>query len=69
MEAQHPDEFIVHLVDLSPSLVMAAAQRHRESLKSPPKTVAEYLEMLERESLAETVAVLRDYMVGGEEAR
>jgi predicted nucleic acid-binding protein len=69
IEAQHPDEFIVHLMDLSPGSVMAAAQRHRESLRNPAKTVAEYLEMLERESLAETVAVLRDYMVGGEEAR
>jgi len=68
IDAQHPDEFIVHLLDLSPGLVLAAAQRHRESLKNPAKTVEEYLEMLEREGLTETVAVLRDYMVGGEEA-
>jgi len=63
IEAQHPDEFIVHLLDLSPGLVLVAAQRHRQSLKNPAKTIEEYLEMLEREGLAQTVAALRDYMV------
>jgi hypothetical protein len=43
---QHPDEFILHLLDLAPGIVAAAAQRHGESLKNPVKTVAEYLEML-----------------------
>jgi len=64
IQAQHPDEFIVHLLDLSPGLVLAAAQRHRESLKNPAKTVEEYLEMLEGEGLTETVTVLRVYMPG-----
>lgn len=63
IEAQHPDEFIVHLLDLAPGAVIAAAQRHRESLKNPAKTVEEYLEMLEREGLAQTVSALRDSMV------
>ena len=60
--AQHPDEFVVHLLDLAPGLVIEAAQRHRESLTNPAKTVEEYLEMLEKEGLTETVATLRDYM-------
>jgi hypothetical protein len=60
--AQHPDEFVVHLLDLAPGLVIEAAQRHRESLRNPAKTVQEYLEMLEKEGLTETVAVLREYM-------
>ena len=63
LEAQHPDEFVVHLLDLASGIVMAAAERHRESLKNPAKTVDEYLEMLEREGLTETVSVLRDYML------
>jgi PIN domain len=33
-----PDEFILHLLDLAPGLVMAAAQEHRTSLKNPAKT-------------------------------
>jgi hypothetical protein len=60
--AQHPDEFVVHLLDLAPGLVVEAAQRHRESLRNPAKTVEEYLEMLEKEGLTATVAILREYM-------
>jgi predicted nucleic acid-binding protein len=62
IDAQHPDEFILHLLDLAPGAVVAAAQTHRESLKNPPKTVAEYLNTLERKGLTQTVAVLREYM-------
>ena len=68
VDAQHPDEFIVHLLDLAPGLVIEAARRHRESLRNPAKTTEEYLEMLEGEGLTETVSVLRDYMIGDEEA-
>jgi hypothetical protein len=62
MEVQHPDEFVLHLLDLAPGAVVAAAQNHRQSLKNPPKTVAEYLETLERPGLTQTVSVLREYM-------
>lgn len=63
IEAQHPDEFVVHLIDLSPGLVIEASRRHRKSLKKPAKSVEEYLEMLEKEGLTETAAILRDYAV------
>lgn len=66
--AQHPDEFVVHLIDLAPGVVIEAARRHRESLKNPAKTVEEYLEMLEGEGLTETVAILRDYIISEPEA-
>ena len=62
IEAQHPDEFILHLLDLAPGAVVAAAQDHRQSLENPPKTVAEYLETLERQGLTQTVSALREYM-------
>lgn len=57
--AQHPDEFITHLLDLAPEAVYAAAKRQRERLRKPPKTVEEYLAALERLGLAQTVARLR----------
>jgi predicted nucleic acid-binding protein len=63
IEVQHPDEFIVRLLDLAPGAVFAAAQNHRQSLKNPPKTLAEYLETLERQGLTQTVSVLRENML------
>jgi hypothetical protein len=62
IEAQHPDEFILHLLGLSPGTVLSAARAHRESLKNPPKTESEYLDTLERQGLTQTVSVLREYM-------
>lgn len=60
--AQHPDVFILHLLDLAPGLVVAAAEAHRASLKNPPKTISEYLDTLERQGLVRTVSILRKHM-------
>lgn len=61
IEAQHPDDFITHLIDLAPSTVCAAAKRQRESLKNPPKSVTEYLDVLERLGLPQAVNGLRQF--------
>jgi len=61
IEAQHPDDFINHLLDLAPHLVCAAAKRQRESLKNPPMPVDDFLAALERQGLAQTVAELRRF--------
>lgn len=61
VEAQHPDEFVTHLLDLAPDLVVAAAQRQRGSLKNPPKSVVEFLDILEQQRLVQTVARLRPF--------
>lgn len=62
IEAQHPDKFITHLIDLSPYLVFGAVKRHRQSLKLIPKNQKEYLETLMQQSLNETVMVLNKYI-------
>ena len=62
IDAQHPDEFILHLLDLAPGAVVSAAQNHRRSLKNPAKTAVEYLATLERQGLTQTVSVLREYV-------
>ena len=62
IEAKHPDEFILRLLGLSPGAVVKAARAHRESLKNPPKTEAEYLGTLERQGLTMTALVLREYI-------
>jgi predicted nucleic acid-binding protein len=62
IEAQHPDEFILHLLDVSPEIVAAAARDHRESLKNPPKTIDEYISTLAAQGLTQTASVLRAHM-------
>lgn len=61
IEVQHPDAFIVQLLDLFPGEVVGAAREHRASLKRPQKTVNEYLNTLESHGLSRTVAQLRRY--------
>lgn len=58
IEAQHPDEFILHLLDLNPVMVCAAAERQRSRLKNPPKTPDEYLDTLLRQGLPQSVTTL-----------
>lgn len=65
IEAQHPDDFILHLLDLTPDLVVEAAEIHRTSLKNPSKTVDEYIVTLAAQRIDGTASVLREYMVGG----
>ncbi|NDE91257.1 MAG: PIN domain-containing protein [Alphaproteobacteria bacterium] len=60
IEAQHPDEFIAHLCDLAPTFVYTAAKTVRARLKNPPKTVAEYLAILEKQGLSKTADLLSD---------
>lgn len=43
IEPQHPDGFVAELMDANEEAVIAAARRHRKSLREPPKTAAQYL--------------------------
>jgi hypothetical protein len=61
IEAQHPDEFITHLLDLAPGPVCGAVKRQRAALTNPPKTIEELLATLEQQQLPETVARLREF--------
>jgi hypothetical protein len=58
IEAQHPDEFIGHLIDLALGKVCSAVRCVRARLRNPPLTVVEYLETLERCGLPCTAASL-----------
>lgn len=59
LEAQHPDDFVVALLEISAELVLEAARNHRASLKNPEKTTDEYLSELGAQGLAQTVSALR----------
>ena len=60
MEAQHPDEFIAHLLDLNRGAVCSAVRDHRASLQNPPRTVDQLFDTYLRAELVTTVECLRD---------
>jgi hypothetical protein len=60
IEAQHPDEFLSHLIDLHPDQVCLAAKAMRNRLRKPPQTVEDYLMSLAKQKLPQTVAFLAD---------
>ena len=55
LEVQHPDVFVENLFDLDQAAVVAAAQRQRQQLKSPPMDVDRYLDVLLKQGLIQTV--------------
>ncbi len=61
IEAQHPDDFISMLIDIAAGAVCATIGNLRKNLQNPPKNSDEYLDTLEKQSLPQTVALLREY--------
>lgn len=61
IEAQHPDSFLSHVLDLAPGTVLAALQRLRQALKKPPVDIDSYLAGLEQHELTSFVARLREF--------
>lgn len=61
MGAQHPDQFIEHAFDLNPVAVCKAVRDHRLSLRNPPRSVDELLDVYQNQGLAITVAALRPH--------
>jgi hypothetical protein len=48
IEAQHPDEFIAHVLTLAPTQAVAALKGMRARLQSPPFSPEEFLALLTR---------------------
>jgi predicted nucleic acid-binding protein len=61
VEARHPDDFLLELLDFAPGTFCTAVKRQRESLRNPPRTVEELLSTLEGHGLTQTVARLRPF--------
>nr|WP_297460544.1 PIN domain-containing protein [uncultured Halomonas sp.] len=62
IEAVHPDIFLEQQFELHESLLVNVARRHRASLRNPPKSADEYLEILAANGLVVTADRLRDYI-------
>jgi len=59
IEAQSPDIFLLHLIDLSATAVAAVIERQAADLTNPPMSVTEVLQRLESSRLPRSVAALR----------
>lgn len=57
--AQHPDEFILHLLDLDPAATTDAIRLVRYRLKNPPYDPAAFLDLLDRAGLPATAQAIR----------
>lgn len=57
---QHPDKFVRHLIDLAPDMVRFRLETAVSALRRPSMTIEEYIAMLERQSLPESAAALRE---------
>lgn len=60
VEAIHPDDFVLDLVDLSPAAIISAIQGQSAGLKNPPMTPAEVLDALRKNGLVQSVAKVRE---------
>lgn len=60
VEAQHPDDFIIRLMELDAGAVFGVARVQRESLRNPAMTPMQFVEMLECQGLTQTASRLRD---------
>ncbi|MCH8530925.1 MAG: PIN domain-containing protein [Saccharospirillum sp.] len=59
--AIHPDDFLLYQIDMAPTLCCKAIRAQRTALKSPPIDVPEFLSILQRQQLPQTVSRLRDF--------
>ena len=61
IEAVHPDDFVTQQFDLNEGKILAAVEKHRQSLRKPPKPVGEYLDTLAALGLVVTAERLRKF--------
>ncbi len=59
IDAQHPDDFLLRLIERNPHQVLQVLKGQAEDLKHPPLTVGELLRRYERSGLERSAAALR----------
>ncbi len=59
IEAQHPDDFILHLIKQAPEKVYSAVAVVRARLRNPPTSGTKYIDIIESQSLPRTAQALR----------
>ena len=61
IESIHPDEFISDLFGLNHAIALQAVKQQRRSLKNPPMSTKDFLDMLLKQGLPMTVKELEGY--------
>jgi predicted nucleic acid-binding protein len=61
VRAEHPDEFVLHLIDLAPATVCVAIKTVRSRLRKPPHTAEELLDRLAEHGLVGSASKLREF--------
>jgi hypothetical protein len=59
MQAQHPDDFAIHLLGLDAAAVYNVVREQRASLKNPTMTAEQIIDVLERQGMTQLAAHLR----------
>lgn len=59
IEAQSPDEFVLHVIDLAPARVVGVVQDQARQLRRPASTLDELLDRLRSVGLPRAVAAIR----------
>jgi hypothetical protein len=59
IEAKHPDDFVLDAISLRPGAVVQAITQQSASLKAPPVSIGELLDILRDRGLEQSVAQLR----------
>ena len=59
VQAQHPDDFVLSLIDIDENAVCEAARKQRANLQNPPKSIDQLLDGLEKIGLVKTVEFFR----------
>ncbi|MFS8067029.1 MAG: PIN domain-containing protein [Byssovorax sp.] len=60
VEAVHPDDFVLDLLDLGPGTVCAVVKEQSSALRNPPRTLGDLLETLRNQGLVRSVGKLRE---------
>ncbi|MEG3437868.1 PIN domain-containing protein [Pannus brasiliensis CCIBt3594] len=60
VEAIHPDDFILDLIESDAAAVVESARKQRATLKNPPLTAEKYVEIMIKQGLPRSMAILRD---------
>ena len=68
VEAVHPDDYVLGLIDLAPGALCAVVSEQAASLRNPPRSIGELLDTLQANGIVQSVAKLRE-LFGTSETR